>query len=140
MTQELSIRPMTLEAIGKVRALEHAVRALPQVEVPIEHVLHAGMYARTARIPAGVIVTGAYIRLATVLIVSGDVTVDTGDGPARLTGYHVVEAAAGRKQAFITHTDTALTMLFPTQARTVEEAESEFTNEADRLTTRIGGA
>jgi len=104
--------------------------------MPIEHSLHAGLYARTARIPAGVVVTGAEIKLATVLVLSGDATVYTGDGEIRLTGYHVIEASAGRKSAFLAHADTALTMLFASQARSVDEAEREFTNEFDALASR----
>lgn len=123
-------------AIQAVRALESALLASPQVHMPIEHSLHAGLYARTARIPAGVVVTGAEIKLATVLVLSGDATVYTGDGEIRLTGYHVIEASAGRKSAFLAHADTALTMLFASQARSVDEAEREFTDECDALASR----
>ena len=44
--------------------------------------------------------------------------------------------AAGRKQAFLAITDTALTTTFPTAAVTVEEAEAEFTDETDLLASR----
>lgn len=123
-------------AIQAVRALESALLASPQVNVPIEHSLHAGVYARTARIPAGAVVTGAEIKVATVLVLSGDATVYTGDGEIRLTGYHVIEADAGRKSAFLAHADTALTMLFASRARSVDEAEREFTDEFDALASR----
>lgn len=123
-------------AIQAVRALESAILASPQVRVPIEHSLHAGVYARTARIPAGVVVSGAEIKVATVLVLSGDATVYTGDGEIRLTGYHVIEADAGRKSAFLAHADTALTMLFASRARSVDEAEREFTDEFDALASR----
>jgi len=123
-------------AIQAVRALESALLASPQVNVPIEHSLHAGVYARTARIPAGAVVTGAEIKVSTVLVLSGDATVYTGDGEIRLTGYHVIEADAGRKSAFLAHADTALTMLFASRARSVDEAEREFTDEFDALASR----
>jgi len=123
-------------AIQAVRELESALLASPQVNVPIEHSLHAGVYARTARIPAGAVVTGAEIKVSTVLVLSGDATVYTGDGEIRLTGYHVIEADAGRKSAFLAHADTALTMLFASRARSVDEAEREFTDEFDALASR----
>ncbi|AQW31431.1 hypothetical protein JK151_08910 [Ralstonia syzygii subsp. celebesensis] len=124
------------DEVDQVRRLERALRAGPQVELRTDHVLHAGMYSRTVRIPAGVVLTGALIKVATVLIVSGDATVFIGDDSVRLQGYHVLPASAGRKQAFIAHAETALTMSFPTRARTVEEAEAEFTDETDLLLSR----
>lgn len=129
---------MADEAVGKVRALEAQVLEAPQVDIETWHVLHAGMYARTILIPAGVVLTGALITLATLLVFNGHASVFIGDGEVELRGHHVIPASAGRKQAFIAHADTWLTMLFPTSATTVEQAEAEFTDEADRLMSRRG--
>jgi len=131
-----AIAPMSNEAVQKVRELETMTLQLPQVDIPTDHVLHAGMYARTITIPAGTMLTGALIELATLLIIQGDVDVFTGEGTQRLTGYHVIAAQAGRKQAFVTHADTHVTMIFPTKAQHVAQAEDEFTQEADRLLSR----
>lgn len=130
------IAPMAPEAIQLVRDLEALTEQLPQVDIETDHVLHAGMYARTIRIPAGVVLTGALIEVDTVLIVQGDTDVFIGGDTVRLTGYHVLQASKGRKQAFYAHADTYVTMVFPSQASTVEQAENEFTNEADRLLSR----
>jgi len=127
---------MSEGAIDQVRRLEQALREGPQIDLPTSHVLHAGMYSRTVHIPAGVVLTGALIKLATLLIVSGDVVVFIGNESVRLTGYHVLQASAGRKQAFAAYADTDLTMVFPSRAATVEEAESEFTDEAHLLLSR----
>jgi hypothetical protein len=59
--------------------------------------------------------------------------------PLELTGYHVLPAAAGRKQALLARADTHLTMIFATRATSVAEAEAEFTDEADRLASRRQG-
>jgi hypothetical protein len=128
--------PMSTEALGKVRALEAVIRELPQAEVATDHLIHGGLYARTILIVAGTALTGALVKRATTLVLSGDVTVYTSDGPMRLTGHHVVPASAGRKQAFYANANTWLTMIFPTSATTVEDAECEFTDEADRLMSR----
>jgi hypothetical protein len=133
-----ALRAMADESIGDVRRLEAVLEGLPQVEIPTHHVLHAGMYARSVVLPAGAWVTGAHIQVATVLIVSGDVTVANDGEGVRITGYVVLPADANRKQAFFAHAQTHLTMLFPTAARSVEEAELEFTDEADRLMSRRG--
>lgn len=125
-------------ALAQVRALEATLLALPQVAIATHHVLHGGMYARTVAIPAGVVLTGALIRIATLLVIDGDVLVHAEGEPMHLTGRHVVPASAGRKQAFVALAETHLTMLFPTRATTVAEAEDEFTDEAGLLFSHAG--
>ena len=49
---------------------------------------------------------------------------------------HVLAGQPGRKQAFVAHAETWLTMSFKTEARTVAEAEAEFTDEAEHLGSR----
>lgn len=131
---QLPSMPQT--AVESVKRLEDEMLKMPQVHIATENFLHAGMYARTVMIPAGVVLTGAVIKIPTVLIFSGDAIVYTANGPERWTGYRVVLAPQGRKQAFFAQTNTHLTMTFPTSAKTVEEAEEEFTDEADRLLSR----
>ena len=130
------IAPMTEDELDKARRMDDLLRGLPPADISTGHVLHAGMYARTVMIPAGTALTGALIKIATVQIVSGDVMVSLGDRAERLVGYHVLAGAAGRKQGFVAMKDTYLTMLFPTDAQTVEEAENQFTDEADQLLSR----
>ncbi|BCB27047.1 hypothetical protein SKTS_19330 [Sulfurimicrobium lacus] len=133
---ESRLPAMSDDAIDKVRSLEAAMRGMPQVAPRTEHLIHGGMYARTIRIPAGAVLTGAFIKLATVLIVNGECTVFTGGDTLELRGYHVIPASAGRKQVFIAHVDTDLTMLFPSSAASVEQAEAEFTDEYPMLLSR----
>jgi hypothetical protein len=129
---------MTAEAVGMAREAESRMLAMPQVNLPISHALHAGMYHRTVTIPAGVAVAGALIKIPTLLIVDGRCTVFIGGGDVTLEGHHVLECQPNRKQVFLAHADTHLTMIFPTQATTVEEAENEFTDEAAMLQSRQG--
>lgn len=143
MTAVATLRPsigaMSPAAIGKVCALEQYLGAQPQVELETEHVIHAGMYARTILIPAGVVITGALIKVATLLVLDGNASVAIDGDVLNLHGRQVIPASAGRKQAILAHADTYLTMIFPTTATTVEAAEAEFTDEADRLMSRTGG-
>lgn len=127
---------MDATAIDTVRALGAALGRLPQVELRTAHVLHAGLYARTIKVPAGVALAGAHVTRATLLIVSGDCECYTGEGTLRLTGYHVLPASAGRAGAFYAHADTHITMLFPTEADSVAEAEAQLTDEPERLLSR----
>ena len=123
-------------AIAKVRAIEEEALKLPQVPIRTEHTLHAGLYSRTICIPAGVMITGVLVKIQTMLILSGDAMAYTDNGVMRYTGHIVLLGEAGRKQAFTAISDTYLTMIFKTSAKTVEEAESDFTDEVDTLLSR----
>lgn len=137
MPLRLDIKPMAPDAIARVANLEKMILGLPQVKIHTHHVIHAGMYARTIVIPAGVVLTGALVKRPTLLMVIGDVLVSRGDEEGvRITGSAVIPASAGRKQVFIAHADTTVTMVFPTQATTIEQAESEFTDDTDMLMSR----
>jgi hypothetical protein len=94
------------------------------------------MYARTVRLPAMGHFTNVVIKIPTMLVVSGYCYMLAGGKWARLTGYNVFAADAPRKQICITKEPTSVTMLFATGAKTVEEAEAEFTDEAAGLLSR----
>lgn len=130
------IPAMSSDAVAKVNALADASRQFPQEDIETHHAIHGGMYARTISIKAGVMLTGVMIKVPTMLIVNGDVSVFAGDQSFRLIGFHAIPASANRKQAFVAHADTAMTMLFATDAKTVADAENEFTDEADQLMSR----
>lgn len=127
---------MSPSAVATVTQFEDEVLKLPQVQIDTQHAFHAGMYARTIKMAKDVILTGALIKIPTMLILNGDALVYREDGAHRYTGHHVLLGAAGRKTAFVALEDTYLTMVFPSEAKTVEEAEAEFTDDADRLMSR----
>jgi len=129
-----AIAGMSQNAIEMVRALEDfSLAHCPQVEIETSHVLHGGMYARTIMVPAGVVLTGALIKVATLFIVNGHATIFVEGGSMEVSGYAVIPAGAGRKQAGLAHTDTHFTMILPTDARTIEEAERAFTDEHEKM-------
>jgi len=127
---------MRQEDIDKVQMIEKlSLGFLDQVDLPTAHLIHGGMYSRTLHMPAGTILTGALLKVPTVLIVSGDCAVFIGDETIELRGYTVLPGSAGRKQMFLAHTDVDMTMLFPTNAKTVDQCEREFTDEYELLMT-----
>jgi hypothetical protein len=129
--------PATAPAmIEQIAELERMLTGHEPGELPTEHVIHAGMYARTIAMPPGMVLTGALMKRATVVIVSGSAAVLAGEEWVGLDGYNVIPASAGRKQVFVSRSTVTITMLFPTLARTVEEAEAEFTDEAAGLLSR----
>lgn len=131
------------EAMEHIAAVERRIcereEALPeesQFRPQMEHVLHAGMYARTCRLDAGVAIVSVLIKIPTMLIVHGGAHVYAGNRWYIIDGYQCMPASAGRKQIYLTFRPTEITMVFPSKARTVEEAEAEFTDEAQALLSR----
>lgn len=130
------IKAMTQMGIAKVREMEAEASRMPQLELETDHLFHAGCYTRTVVLPAGTFITGALIKIATVIIITGTVRIYVDDGDVQdHTGYNVFAAEANRKQAFYAFSDVTITMIFPTSAQTVEAAEAEFTDEAHLLIT-----
>lgn len=116
---------------AKRRVLE-----LPQVYFPIAQGIYEGMYHRTAFLPKGAVAVGAMIKVPTILIISGHVRFNEGEKIKDFNGYFVLEGRAFRRQIAYAEEDTYMTMLFPTKAKTVQEAEDEFTEESEQLQTR----
>lgn len=119
--------------LGKMSAVQDELLNLPQIEVQTDHVIHGGVYTRTITIAPGTVLMGAHILIPTTLIVNGDTAVFTGESWIELKGYHVIPAMAGRKQIFVAKEETSISMIFRTDAKTVEEAEKAFTDEAELL-------
>lgn len=114
-----------------------SVPAVAKAAIRTAHLLHGGMYARTVCVPAGVMITGARVKVSTILVLDGEALLYVGtDHPMHLAGHHVVPASAGRKQALVAIRETYMTMLFPTGVGGVEEAERAFTDEPDILLSR----
>lgn len=128
--------PLMLEA---VKRFEGVLSQRRQAEIPTEHVIHGGMYARTVRLPQDAVITGCLYKVPTMLIVNGHAMVLAGDGWTELSGYNLLPANGGRKQVFVALGPVEITMVFPTSARTAEEAEAEMTDESDSLLSRSIG-
>ncbi len=127
---------MSEASIAKVRKLTGlSLAKLPQYAFVTEHRLHAGIYARTVTIPAQGLVTGVLVKIPTILVLCGDLIVYMGEGeePMHVTGQKVLLGSAGRKQAFLSETEFTMTMCFATKAKTIAEAEAEFTDEIELL-------
>ena len=129
--------PATVDAyMEATKAVESALKALPQVELETTHSLHAGIYSRTVRVPEGVMLTGALIKIPTVLTIVGSLTLTIGDHVEDVEGFRLFECAPGRKQVMLARSESYVTMAFATDAKTVEEAEEQFTDEFENLMSR----
>ncbi len=132
----LGCNVQTLSQLMKVQEVMLAAPASEQKKVQTEYFLHSGTYVRTIRVEPDTVLMGALIKIPTTLIVSGHTKVYTGEAWIELEGYHVIQAQAGRKQIFVTIEPTSITMMFRTDAQSVEQAENEFTDESEALMSR----
>jgi hypothetical protein len=128
--------PTQPEIIQKLCKVQMAEMGKEQIPIFTEHLIHAGMYSRTITLPPDVRLTGALIKIPTMVIVVGCASVLVGNEKVEIEGYAVLPGSAGRKQVFESKGPLIITMLFPTQAKTVEEAEAEFTDEHELLLSR----
>jgi len=119
-----------------VRAAEAHLLTLPQIDLKTQHVVHGKVSVRTILVPAGGHVTGAQTNIDNVCIVHGDITVTTDAGPQRLTGFHVIPAAAGSKRYGVAHQDTWWTTVHHTELTDIHAIEDEMTSESAMLQTR----
>lgn len=126
-------------ALQLTKDFEAFARSQKQVDLETLNVLHAGLYSRTVRIPAGVVITGAFIKIPTVLTIFGDMTMTAGDKCIDIDGFATLKCPAGRKQIMVAKSDCIVQMSFASNAKTVEEAEDEFTDEGDLLMSRKKG-
>jgi hypothetical protein len=132
---ELAVNPHVPD-LESIREFERFVMKFPQVQLETSSILHGGMCARTIMIPAGLVCTGALVKIESIAIMNGDITMITDDGPKRFTGWHVFAANSGIKRVGVTHQDTYWTTVFKTDAESVAQAEDDFTSESEMLQTR----
>jgi hypothetical protein len=131
-----ALPPTALDVLEKLNAAQDICLRHEQVPIKTDHMIHAGMYSRTITMPPHTILIGTLIKIPTLVITIGQAKVLVGKDWADVDGYQVLPASSGRKQIFVSIGPFIVTMLFPTKAKTVEEAENEFTDETEILLSR----
>ena len=109
---------------------------LPPIPCVTEHILHSGVYTRTVFLPKGGVIVGVKMKIPTTLILSGHMSVYIGEEVYHFKGYKVLPTLGERKQMMFALEDSYITLSFKTDAKTIEEAENEMTDEADTLLSR----
>jgi len=93
-----------------LRRLEAKILELPQVDMPVEHAHCDGLYARTIKIPAGVVLTGKAHRHECFFVVRrGRIAVTKGDAVVLLEAGDMLVTPAGSMRAGVTLADTEVT-------------------------------
>ena len=91
---ERKISTMSIDEVNQVRMLENGLLSMPQIKIATYHILHAGMYARTITVPAGVVLTGSLMKIPTLLIIQGEFLLFAGDKTISLNGYNTYTAGS----------------------------------------------
>lgn len=130
------IPPCTATELARMREFNARLREFPQEEVPTDHFIHAGVYARTCVVRAGVLMGAVEIVVPTVLIVSGHCEIYNGGKKAVVNGYVVLRGGPHRQVAVRAYTDTYMTMIYATDKTNPVDCEEEFTDQTDLLLSR----
>lgn len=129
--------PAALARIGEFVKLVKETCPDESGKAEMHHVFHAGVYVRSLFVPKDMIVANDVIKVPTVLIVSGDCLITDTETTRRITGYEVLLGAPMRQCIVRTLQDTWFSMVYATDAKTVQEAEAEFASDPSSLL-RIG--
>lgn len=119
---------------------EEFIKEFEQVDIETNHIIHGGMYSRTILLRRGVTLSGALIKIPTLLILSGDIHIYIGDDVKHFIGYNIIPASKNRKQIMTANTDTYVTMVFATDSGTIDDVEKEFTDEWESLISSKDGS
>lgn len=134
---EYRFSPVSEECHARLEAFADAFLSMGMTTdggIRLNEKLHAGCYVRTVKIPADMVVVSDRIECDTLLIVNGDCVFTDSDKAVRITGYRVLLGARGRQSLIRTLSDTYLTMIFATDAKTFDEAQALFSADPSRLT------
>lgn len=105
---------------------------LDQIEIPVKHYIHGGMYAREITIPKDTLITGQIYKFDHLdIMISGDITVTTEmDGRKRITGYNTFKGMMGKKRAGYAHEDTTWVTIHPVGGEDGEKIQKMITAES----------
>lgn len=131
------IPAMTSKEVLIAQKIEDKLLELEQSQCVTRHTLHAGVYTRTILLKKGEVLAGALIKIPTTLMVNGHISIYIGDQAYNIEGFKAFTASAHRKQVMMALDDTIVTMIFKTDAKTIMEAEDEFTDDGDKLMSRL---
>ena len=110
---------------ANILAYEEMAKTLPQIEIPVKHHIHGGMYGREITIPKGSLITGQIYKFDHFdVMISGDITVSTETGERkRITGYNCFKGESGKKRAGYAHEDTTWITFHPFGEQVSEDGE-----------------
>lgn len=113
-----------IERRKAIVALEQQLLHMEQANMPVEHHFADGLYGRVLHIPKHCCLTGAIHKREHInILVKGDITVLTEDGPKRITAPYVMVSPPGTKRAGFAHEDCIWMTVHACDETTVDGAE-----------------
>lgn len=118
----------TASSIAQAVALEQAIRSeLPLVEGEVINHFSHGVYGRELRIPAGAVIVGHIHKFENMnVLLEGDMTVITDQGPQRVGPGFLIVSPPGTKRAAYAHTDCRWLTVHGTHETDVDTIEQQF--------------
>lgn len=114
----------------RVEALQVVLSQAPQYEPPTSHIFHGGMYCRQVWRPAGCLIVGkVHKKEHFYFIVFGTIRVTTDAGVETITGPCLLCSKPGTKRAVYAETDALCMTIHRVDSETVEDVESEVTED-----------
>lgn len=105
--------------------LEAHMRAMPQVELPLQHGFGHGFYTRALLIPAGTVVTGKVHATEHIFMVTqGDISIVTDEGVVRVQAPYQSIGRPGTKRAVYAHADTVCVNVHITTETDLDKLEA----------------
>lgn len=117
---------------AKILEYEEFAKKHTQIEIPVTHRIHGGMYMREITIPKDCLITGQIYKFNHFdVMISGDITVSTDTGERkRFKGYNVFNGMHGKKRAGYAHEDTTWITIHPFTGADGEEIQKKITAES----------
>jgi len=114
--------------IALATRLEQAIRnELPLIDGEVVNHFSHGVYGRELRVPAGSVIVGHIHKFENMnVLLEGEMTVITEDGPKRIGPGFLIVSPPGTKRAAYAHTDCRWLTVHGTHETNIDLIESEF--------------
>jgi quercetin dioxygenase-like cupin family protein len=128
LTTEQPAESGLFNAHAQAFALEQAIRdELPLLEGEVLHHHSYGVYGRELRVKAGSVIVGHIHKFTNMnVLLEGEMSVVTDDGPVRVGPGFLVVSPPGTKRAAYAHTDCRWLTVHGTHETDLEKIEQQF--------------
>ena len=115
--------PVTRDAVEE---LQRALLTLPQIEPETKNYFADGMYCREVFRKAGTLIVGkVHKKEHFFMLVSGELSFITEEGPKRVKAPYVWVSKPGTKRVTYAHTDATAITVHQVSSRDIEQIEAE---------------
>lgn len=111
---------------SKIRALQDAMKEMPQIEEELFHHFCHGVYARQMNVPKGTVLVGKTHRRDCInFIMAGEVEVVSPEGRQRIKAPEIFVSPARTKRAMVAIEDLVWVTVHASEERDLDKLEDE---------------